>query len=78
MALLDVKDLKMHFPVHGGVFYRQIATVYAVDGVSFTIGEGETMGLVGESGCGKSTIGRTLLRLYDPTAGEVFFQGHEI
>ncbi len=78
MALLEVQQLKMHFPVHGGVFYRRIATVFAVDGVSFTLDEGKTLGLVGESGCGKSTIGRTLLRLYDPTHGRVFFQQQEI
>lgn len=78
MALLEVKDLKMHFPVHGGVFYRQIASVYAVDGVSFQVEAGKTLGLVGESGCGKSTIGRTLLHLYQPTAGRVHFDGQEI
>jgi peptide/nickel transport system ATP-binding protein len=78
LALLDVKDLKMHFPVHGGVFYRRIATVFAVDGVSFSVDEGRTLGLVGESGCGKSTIGRALLRLYDATAGSIHFSGREI
>lgn len=78
MALLEVQQLKMHFPVHGGIFYRRIATVFAVDGVSFTLDEGKTLGLVGESGCGKSTVGRTLLRLYDPTDGRVFFQQQEI
>ena len=78
MALLDVKDLKMHFPVHGGVFYRRVATVFAVDGVSFSVDEGRTLGLVGESGCGKSTIGRALLRLYDATAGSIHFMGREI
>ena len=78
MSLLSVKDLKVHFPVHGGVFYRQIANVFAVDGVSFEIQSGKTLGLVGESGCGKSTIGRALLRLYDPTAGTVNFEGQDI
>lgn len=78
MTLLNVENLKMHFPVHGGVFYRQIATVYAVDGVSFSIEPGKTLGLVGESGCGKSTVGRTLLKLYDATSGEVRFQGQDI
>jgi len=78
MGLLDVEDLKMHFPVHGGVLYRQIATVFAVDGVSFTVEPGKTLGLVGESGCGKSTIGRALLRLYEPTAGRVSFEDQDI
>lgn len=78
MALLDVSGLKVHFPVHGGVLYRHIATVYAVDGVSFTIDEGETLGLVGESGCGKSTIGRALLKLYDATDGDISFDGRNI
>ncbi len=76
--LLNVEDLKMHFPVYGGVFYRQVATVFAVDGVSFSIEPGKTLGLVGESGCGKSTIGRALLRLYDPTDGRVSFEDREI
>ncbi|MCP4077350.1 MAG: dipeptide ABC transporter ATP-binding protein [Gammaproteobacteria bacterium] len=78
MDLLTVENLKMHFPVHGGVFYRQVATVFAVDGVNFTIEPGKTLGLVGESGCGKSTIGRALLRLYEPTAGKVSFEGQDI
>ena len=78
MELLKVENLKMHFPVYGGVFYRQIARVFAVDGVSFSIQAGKTLGLVGESGCGKSTIGRALLRLYQPTAGQVRFEGREI
>lgn len=78
MSLLDVKGLKMHFPVHGGLFYQQVATVFAVDGVSFSIEQGKTMGLVGESGCGKSTIGRTLLRLYEATEGEVTFEGQDV
>lgn len=78
MSLLEVNNLKMHFPVHGGVFYRQIATVFAVDGVSFSVDPGKTVGLVGESGCGKSTIGRALLRLYEPTAGQVNFEGKDI
>jgi ABC-type oligopeptide transport system ATPase subunit len=78
MALLDVDGLKVHFPIHGGVFYRRIATVFAVDGVSFSIAPGETLGLVGESGCGKSTIGRALLRLYEPTSGSIHFDGSDI
>jgi len=68
----------MHFPIHGGVFYRQIGTVYAVDGVSFSIEPGKTLGLVGESGCGKSTIGRTLVGLYQATDGQVVFQDQNI
>ena len=76
--LLQVDDLKMHFPVHGGILYRQIATVFAVDGVSFSLDHGKTLGLVGESGCGKSTLGRSLLRLYDPTAGQILFEGRDI
>ena len=73
MSLLEVKNLKMHFPVYGGVLRRQVASVKAVDGVSFTIMPGETLGLVGESGCGKSTTGRTIIRLYEPTDGEILF-----
>ena len=77
-SLLQVDDLTMHFPVYGGVFYRQIAKVHAVDGVSFDIAAGQTLGLVGESGCGKSTIGRALLRLHEPTGGQVHFQGRDV
>ncbi|RLC21387.1 MAG: peptide ABC transporter substrate-binding protein, partial [Deltaproteobacteria bacterium] len=62
--LLEVRNLKMHFPIHGGVLWRKIGTVYAVDGVSLKIRAGETLGLVGESGCGKTTVGRTILRIY--------------
>ena len=76
--LLEVKGVKMHFPIHGGILYRQIATVYAVDGVSFNVKPGETVGVVGESGCAKSTLGKTILRLYDPTAGKVLFQGKNL
>ena len=76
--LLAVEDLKMYFPVYGGVMRRKIAQVFAVDGVSFTIRAGETLGLVGESGCGKTTVGRTLLRLYKPTGGRVHFDGRNI
>ncbi len=78
MPLLQADQLKMHFPIHGGVFYRQVATVYAVDGVSFSIQPGKTLGLVGESGCGKSTIGRTLVGLYQATDGQVVFQDQDI
>ena len=78
MALLQAEQLKMHFPIHGGIFYRQLATVFAVDGVSFSIEPGKTLGLVGESGCGKSTIGRALVGLYRATAGQIMFQGQNI
>ena len=73
--ILKVNDLKMHFPLRQGMLQRRVGTIKAVDGVSFELGEQEVMGLVGESGCGKTTVGRTLLRLYDPTGGEVLFHG---
>lgn len=76
--LLDVRGLTKHFPVRGGVFLRTIGQVHAVDDVSFTLNRGETLGLVGESGCGKSTVGKTLLRLLKPTAGSVLFEGRDI
>jgi peptide/nickel transport system ATP-binding protein/oligopeptide transport system ATP-binding protein len=77
-ALLEVRDLKKHFPIHKGVFSRVSGHVYAVDGVSFEIKKGETLGLVGESGCGKSTVGRTLLRLLEPTDGSIRVNGEDI
>ncbi len=77
-ALLQVGNLKKYFPVHRGVFSRISGWVKAVDDVSFEIYEGETLGLVGESGCGKTTVGRTLLRLMEPTAGNVVFDGKDI
>lgn len=76
--LLSVRDLKMHFPIKSGVFMRQSATVRAVDGVSLEIAPGETLGLVGESGCGKSTLGKAITRLYEPTSGEIVFEGQSI
>src|SRR6266571_9095406 len=76
--LLEVRDLKKHFPIHTGVFSRVSDSVYAVDGVSFHIDRGETLGLVGESGCGKSTVGRTLLKLLEPTAGKIKVRGEDI
>jgi peptide/nickel transport system ATP-binding protein len=75
---LEVRDLQMHFPIRGGIFRRQVAKVLAVDGISFSIRRGETLGLVGESGCGKTTAGRSILRLYQPTAGTVNFNGRNI
>jgi len=77
-VLVRVEDLKMHFPIYRGVIQRQVGAVRAVDGVSFEIHRGETLGLVGESGCGKSTTGRTILQLYKPTAGKVFFEDIEL
>jgi oligopeptide transport system ATP-binding protein len=77
-TLLRVENLMMHFPIRRGVFQRQVGAVRAVDGVSFDIQRGETLGLVGESGCGKSTTGRTILQLYKPTAGEVHFEGIDL
>jgi peptide/nickel transport system ATP-binding protein len=77
--LLVVEDLKKHFPVTRGIiFQKQIAAVKAVDGVSFTVREGETLGVVGESGCGKSTMARCIMRLLDPTGGRVVFEGRDI
>ena len=74
--LLEVSNLKMYFPVTSGIiFQRKIADVKAVDNVSFNIAKGETLGLVGESGCGKTTTGRAILQLYKPTSGDVIFDG---
>lgn len=76
--LLSVKNLKIHFPVTGGVFLRRTGLVKAVDGVSLEIAEGETLGLVGESGCGKTTVGKAIVRLLKPNDGEIFFQKENI
>src|SRR5512136_1815521 len=76
--LMVVQDLIKYFPVRSGLMQRVTAQVKAVDGVSFTVKAGECLGMVGESGCGKSTIGRTILRLIEPTAGNVLFEGHDI
>ncbi|KZE38356.1 peptide ABC transporter substrate-binding protein [Bhargavaea cecembensis] len=76
--LLEVKNLKTYYPIHGGFFKRVVGNVKAVDDISFTIKKGETMGLVGESGCGKSTTGRTILRLIKPTGGQIIFDGEDI
>jgi oligopeptide transport system ATP-binding protein len=74
-VLLQVNNLVMHFPIYRGVIQRQVGAVRAVDGISFDVKRGETLGLVGESGCGKSTTGRTILQLYKATSGEVYFEG---
>src|SRR5919109_3463434 len=76
--LLEVKDLVKHYAVRGGVLRRAVGTVHAVDGVSFSLGVGETLGLVGESGCGKSTVARSVLRLVEPTGGSIRLNGRDI
>ena len=76
--ILKTEDLRMHFPVKGGVFRRELASCKAVDGVSLSIEQGETLGLVGESGCGKSTFGKTIARLYEPTGGLIRFEGVDL
>ena len=78
MSLLVVRDLKKHFPVRGGLFSRVREYVKAVDGVTFSIGKAQTLGLVGESGCGKTTVGRAILRLISATSGVVEFEGEDI
>ena len=76
--VVDVRELKMYFPVTRGLFSRKIADVKSVDGVNLTVKKGETLGLVGESGCGKTTVGRCILRLYEPTGGTIIFRGMDI
>ena len=76
--LLETKDVVKYYPILGGVFLKQVASVKAVDGISLNIRKGETLGLVGESGCGKTTFGRAVLRLEEPTAGEILFEGENI
>lgn len=76
--LLEIEDLKKYFPIRGGIFQKTIGYVRAVDGVSFFLSRGESLGLVGESGCGKSTTARAILRLIEPTAGRIFFEGKDV
>jgi len=78
VSLVEVNNLKVHFPIRAGVLQRQVGAVRAVDGVSLTINEGECLGLVGESGCGKTTLGRTILKLIEPTAGSIQFDGRDV
>jgi len=76
--LVEIKDLKKYFPVKKGLFAPTHSNVKAVDGISFTINKGETLGLVGESGCGKTTCGRTIIKLYEPTGGKIIYDGHDL
>ncbi|NOX33953.1 MAG: ABC transporter ATP-binding protein [Deltaproteobacteria bacterium] len=78
MAILEVKNLKKYFPVTGGIFLRRTGFVYALDDVSFIVNKGETLGIVGESGCGKTTLGRCIMGLYDPTDGKVIINGRDV
>ena len=78
MPLLEVQDLRVHFPVKQSIFGGSSGSVKAVDGVSVSVDEGEAVGLVGESGCGKTTLGRAILRLVEPTAGKIHFNGEDI
>lgn len=78
MSLLKIENLKQHFPVRGGVLMRAVASCKAVDGVSFELSKGETVGLVGESGCGKTTLGKAIVRLLKPTDGKIVFDGSDI
>lgn len=77
-VLLDVKNLSIRFPIRGGLFHKQVGAVQAVSDVSLTVSKGETLGIVGESGCGKTTLGRAIVRLYEPTEGSILFRGDDI
>ena len=77
-VLLEVRNLTKHFPIYGGLLGREKARVYAVDDVSFSVKRGETLGIVGESGCGKSTTGKVILKLLEPTAGTIWLKGKDI
>ncbi|MCY8499417.1 oligopeptide ABC transporter ATP-binding protein AppF [Bacillus atrophaeus] len=77
-TILELKNVKKYFPIRSGFFQRKVGDVRAVDGVSFSLKKGETLGIVGESGCGKSTAGRTMIRLYKPTEGQILFKGQDI
>ena len=77
-AIVDIRDLKMYFPVTRGLLRKKVAEVKAVDGVTFLLKKGETLGLVGESGCGKTTVGRCIIKLYQPTSGQILFEGEDI
>ncbi|KKB73453.1 peptide ABC transporter ATPase [Bacillus sp. TH008] len=77
-SLLELIDVKKYFPIRSGIFQKKIGDVKAVDGLSFSLKRGETLGIVGESGCGKSTAGRTMIRLYKPTAGQILYKGRDI
>src|SRR5437588_7730360 len=77
-VLVDVQNLRTYYPVLGGLFRRRVGWVKAVDDVSFAVKRGETLGLVGESGCGKTTIGRSLIRLLQPQGGKIIFEGQDI
>ncbi len=75
--ILELKDLKKYYPIHGGVFHREVNTVKALDGIDLDIYRGECLGLVGESGCGKTTTGKVIIRLHDPTSGKVYYHGKD-
>src|SRR5690625_1094786 len=76
--LLEIANLKKHFPIKDGVLQRNVGYTKAVDGLSLKVKRGETVGIVGESGCGKSTAGRTIIRLYEPTGGKIIYKGNDI